>query len=82
MNDADILVFFCFLLDIANLLGDSLKRILVTGILCLQICNTSSEQAYFCYVTLIPCCFLADTACCDMMISEQASDEGGVVFET
>ena len=38
----DILVLFRFLLDIANLLGNSLESILVAGILRLQIYRSSS----------------------------------------
>lgn len=42
-TDANVLVLFGFLLDIANLLGDGLERILIVRVLRLQFCELSAR---------------------------------------
>ena len=69
-----VLVLFSFLLDIANLLRDLLKTVLVVRVLCLKLCSldisTNPLQAN--HRLKIPCCRLADNCCCDIAPLEHA----------
>lgn len=38
-------MFFCFLLDFADFLGDGLEVVLVVGVLCLKLCEKVSDSS-------------------------------------
>ena len=62
-------MFFDFLFNVANLLCYGLKGFLEVGILDLQFCAGVSEFIiYLISGPNLPCCFLADICCCDIVV--------------
>lgn len=63
-------MLFGLLLDIANFLGDGLERVLVVGVLGLQLCRYALvTEISGCYLrSRVPCCFFAESAFSDMMV--------------
>ena len=68
-----VLVLLNFLLHVADLRGDVLKRVLEVGILHLQLCDdllafVPARRARDSIIGTIPCCFFADICCCAMIV--------------
>lgn len=66
-----VLVLFCLLFDIADLLCELLEDVLVVRILDLQLCNKRQRETRGAFTSerpTVPCCFFCDIGCAIVLV--------------